>query len=36
MGSELKKCYDAIIVYINIKKALKEAAKKWWVNPFEN
>ena len=35
MGSELERCYDAIIIYFNIIKALEEAVKRWWVNPFE-
>jgi len=35
MGSELERCYDTIIIYLNILKALKEYVKRWWVDPFE-
>ena len=35
MESDLEKCYNTIIIYLNIIKALKEAAKRWWVNPYE-
>jgi len=35
MGSELERCYDDIIIYFNMLKALKKAIEKWWVDPFE-
>ncbi len=35
MGSEeLERCYDALIIYLNILRALEEAVKRWWVDPF--
>ena len=33
--SELEKCWDNLLIRLNIYKALKEAVKKWWVDPFE-
>jgi len=36
MGSELERCYDALIIWLNIIKAWEEAVKRWWVNPFES
>lgn len=36
MESKLEICYNAIIIYLNILKYLKESAKRWWVDPFEN
>jgi len=35
MESDLERCYNTIIIYLNIIKALKEAVKRWWVNPYE-
>ncbi len=34
MESELEICYNTIIIYLTILKALKEAAKRWWVDPW--
>ncbi len=34
MDSKLETCYNAIIIYFNILKFLKEAAKRWWVDPY--
>ncbi len=35
MVKELERCYDALIIWLNILKAYKEAIKRWWVNPYE-
>ena len=35
MGSELDRCFEAVVIYLNILKALKEFVKRWWVNPYE-
>jgi len=35
MESDLERCYNAIIIYLNIIRALEEYKKRWWVNPYE-
>jgi len=35
MGSELERCYDVLVIYLNVIKGLEEAVKRWWVNPYE-
>lgn len=35
MDSELEICWKALLIYFNILKALKEAVKRWWVDPYE-
>ena len=34
MDSELEICWKALLIRLNMLKALKEAAKRWWVDPF--